>query len=86
MPPPVWWLEGSSYPIEILDEKVEVLVRSDELKGGAGTTLSLFPLSGEGIVYHMSSHFYLQRVRHALKSKASSSFAVDIVTIGESAN
>jgi len=29
---PVWWLECSSYPIEILDKKVKVLVRSDDLK------------------------------------------------------
>ena len=31
---PVWWLEGCSYPIQVLDkERVKVLVRSDELQG-----------------------------------------------------
>lgn len=60
---PVWWLEGSSYPIEILDKKrVKVLVRSDELKRRykADPVIVSFEW-GKGIVYHMISHFYLQR-------------------------
>ncbi|RAV98227.1 hypothetical protein DQQ10_24815 [Pseudochryseolinea flava] len=60
---PVWWLEGSSYPIEILDkEKVKVLIRSKELgeKYGAESVVVRFP-HGKGLVYHMISHFYLQR-------------------------
>jgi hypothetical protein len=60
---PVWWLEGSSYPIEILDnEKVNVLIRSKELgqKYGADPVVVRFA-HGKGLVYHMISHFYLQR-------------------------
>ena len=60
---PVWWLEGSSYPIEILDkEKVKVLMRSKELgeKYGEDAVIIRFE-HGEGTVYHMISHFYLQR-------------------------
>ena len=60
---PVWWLECSSYPIQILDkERVKVLVRSDDLKRkyGADPVIVSFE-HGEGIVYHMLSHFYLQR-------------------------
>lgn len=60
---PVWWLEGSSYPIEILDKKeVKVLMRSKELgeKYGEDAVIVRFE-HGEGVVYHMISHFYLQR-------------------------
>ncbi|MHA2253322.1 MAG: hypothetical protein ACXAD7_23370, partial [Candidatus Kariarchaeaceae archaeon] len=60
---PVWWLEGSSYPIEILDkEKVKILIRSKELgeKYGEDPVIVNFD-HGEGTVYHMISHFYLQR-------------------------
>ena len=60
---PVWWLEGSSYPINILDkQKVKVLIRSKELgeKYGAEPVVVRFP-HGSGVVYHMISHFYLQR-------------------------
>ena len=60
---PVWWLEGSSYPIEILDKKkVKVLVRSKELKDKYGADPVIISFEwGKGIVYHMISHFYLQR-------------------------
>jgi len=60
---PQWWLEGSSYPIQILDkEKVKVLVRSKEIekKYGEAPVFITFDY-GEGKVYHMISHFYLQR-------------------------
>ena len=60
---PVWWREGSSYPIKILDkEKVKVLIRSKELgeKYGEEAVVVRFAF-GEGLVYHMISHFYLQR-------------------------
>jgi hypothetical protein len=60
---PQWWLEGSSYPIRILDkEKVQVLVTSKELeeKWGEAPVFVTFPY-GEGRIYHMISHFYLQR-------------------------
>lgn len=60
---PVWWLEGSSYPIEILDKKkVKVLVRSEELKRRYKHDPVIISFEyGKGVVYHMISHFYLQR-------------------------
>jgi hypothetical protein len=60
---PQWWLEGSSYPIQILDkEKVHVLVTSKEIeqKYGEAPVFITFDY-GEGKIYHMISHFYLQR-------------------------
>lgn len=60
---PQWWLEGSSYPITILNkEKVRVLVSSREIeqKYGESPVFVTFDY-GEGKVYHMISHFYLQR-------------------------
>ena len=69
---PVWWLEGSSYPTRILDpERVRVLIRSRELeaKWGESAVAVVFP-HGRGEVFHMVSHYYLQRTetrgaRHA---------------------
>jgi hypothetical protein len=60
---PVWWLEGSSYPITILNkEKVKVLIRSKELKERYGEEAVVVRFDfGKGTVYHMISHFYLQR-------------------------
>ena len=60
---PQWWLESSSYPIEIIDEKrVSVMVSSKEIgnKYGASAVFVAFD-HGNGKVYHMISHFYLQR-------------------------
>ena len=74
---PMWWLECSSYPIQILDKKkVKVLVRSDELKRKYGADPVIISFEhGEGIVYHMLSHFYLQRSetrtqKHSMSSEA----------------
>jgi len=76
---PVWWLEGSSYPIEILSDKVEVMIRSKELgeKYGQEPVVIKFKY-GKGIVYHMISHFYLQRTetRDKVQSTASSNYAM----------
>jgi hypothetical protein len=60
---PQWWLEGSSYPIKILDnEKVHVLVSSKEIKEKYGESPVFISFDyGQGKVYHMISHFYLQR-------------------------
>jgi hypothetical protein len=77
---PVWWLEGSSYPIEVMDrERVKVLVRSKELgeKYGQDPVIINFD-HGNGTVYHMISHFYLQRTetrdaKHMEKASAYSS-------------
>lgn len=60
---PQWWLEGSSYPIRILQpERVEVLLASRELgeRYGESPVAVLFR-HGEGEVLHMISHYYLQR-------------------------
>jgi hypothetical protein len=69
---PQWWLEGSSYPIQIMDpDKVRVLIRSKELEERHGEAPVFVSFDyGEGQVYHMISHFYLQRsetrtARHA---------------------
>ena len=76
---PVWWLEGSSYPIEVLDKKkVKVLVRSDELKRRYKADPVIISFEwGKGIVYHMISHFYLQRseTRTQKQSTSASSYA-----------
>lgn len=72
---PQWWLEGSSYPITVLKpECVKVIIGSKELaeRYGEGAVFVTFPV-GEGRVYHMISHFYLQRSetrtqRHTLKA------------------
>lgn len=60
---PQWWLESSSYPITILDrERVKVLIRSREIEERYGEAPVLVSFEyGEGLVYHMISHFYLQR-------------------------
>lgn len=59
----MWWLESTSYPIQILDKKkVKLLVRSDELKRRYKHDGVIVSFEwGKGIVYHMISHFYLQR-------------------------
>ena len=72
---PQWWLEASSYPIRVLDpQRVKVLIRSKEIEQRHGDSPVLVTFSyGEGTVYHMISHFYLQRTetrtaRHAAPS------------------
>jgi hypothetical protein len=60
---PQWWLEGSSYPIRVLDpERVRVLIRSRDLgeKYGESAIAVVFEF-GKGEVFHMISHYYLQR-------------------------
>jgi len=60
---PLWWLEGSSYPIRVLDPaRVRVLISSGELgdRWGEGAVAVTFRF-GEGEVFHMISHYYLQR-------------------------
>ncbi len=60
---PRWWLEGSSYPIKILDpQRVEVLVSSQEMRSkyGSSPIAVTFPVE-DGRVFHVVSHFYLQR-------------------------
>ncbi|HJL05677.1 MAG TPA: hypothetical protein RMH85_06180 [Polyangiaceae bacterium LLY-WYZ-15_(1-7)] len=62
---PQWWLEGSSEPIEVLDEaKVCVEASSHEClaKYGAPAVAVSFPW-GCGRVFHVMSHFWLKRTR-----------------------
>ena len=76
---PQWWLEGSSYPIRVLrEDAVEVLIRSKELeqKYGESPVLVAFDF-GAGRVYHMISHFYLQRTETRTKRQQAS--AMDYV-------
>lgn len=74
---PQWWLEASSFPIKILDpQKVKVLITSREIREryGEAPVFVTFDV-GAGRVYHMISHFYLQRTetrtdRHRAKAEA----------------
>ena len=76
---PQWWLEGSSYPITVLDtERVQVLITSRELGEKYGEApVAVWFRWGEGDVFHMISHYYLQRTelrteRHAGAAAATS--------------
>jgi hypothetical protein len=87
---PLWWLEGSSYPIEILDrERVRVLLTSREVgeKYGEAPVAVAFDF-GRGDVLHMISHYYLQRAetrttRHASGWKA---YAAEVGQVGVGAS
>ena len=60
---PQWWLEGSSYPITVVDPaRVNVLISSREMdrRYGEASIAILIPW-GDGEVFHMVSHYYLQR-------------------------
>ena len=79
---PQWWLENSSYPIEIVDaQRVRVLIKSNELneKHNSGAVLITFDC-GQGNVIHMVSHFYLQRseTRGERHQMAAEQFAEDM--------
>jgi len=60
---PVWWLESGSYPIEILDkEGVEVLLASSEMESKYQSSPIAVKFNyGLGKVFHVTSHFYLQK-------------------------
>ena len=78
---PQWWLEGSSYPIRVLDaEQVRVLIRSRELgeRYGEEAIAVVFPY-GKGEVFHMISHYFLQRAefRNARHQRSAASYAED---------
>lgn len=78
---PQWWLEGSSYPIRILDpDRVEVLIRSAELGQRYGETpVAVLFTHGEGEVFHMISHYYLQRteLRNARHARPAEDYAAE---------
>lgn len=74
---PVWWLEGSSYPIRVLEpDRVEVLLTSRELRAKYGEApVAVTFRHGQGEVFHMISHYFLQRTelrskRHAMAASA----------------
>ena len=56
---PLWWLEGSSYPIVIEDpDRVQVLIRSAELRDQWGEDpVAIAFAHGEGEVFHMISPY-----------------------------
>ena len=74
---PQWWLENSSYPIRILDpERVSVLVTSKDIEDRYGEAPVFVSFEyGQGRVYHMISHFYLQRSETRTQRHAASSVA-----------
>ncbi|MBW3556550.1 MAG: hypothetical protein KY454_06385 [Actinobacteria bacterium] len=78
---PQWWLEGSSYPIRILDaEPVKVLITSRQLgeQWGEAPVAVVFS-HGQGEVFHMISHYYLQRteLRNARHRSAATAYAAE---------
>lgn len=88
---PQWWLEASSFPIRILaPERVEVLLSSSELKARYGEPpVAILFKHGQGEVFHMISHYYLQRTelrekRHQLTGLSYASEKG--VSLGASAN
>jgi hypothetical protein len=62
---PQWWLESSSYPIEVLDgERVRVEAASHELLVRYGAPAVAVRFDWErGHVYHVISHFWLKQSR-----------------------
>jgi hypothetical protein len=83
---PQWWLEGSSYPIGIRDpERVHVLISSPELAERYGEApVAVLIRHGRGEVFHMISHYYLQRTelrtkRHQANAVAYASEKFEVV-------
>ncbi|MFX0139233.1 MAG: hypothetical protein ACFFDN_36665 [Candidatus Hodarchaeota archaeon] len=73
---PIWWLESSSYPIQILDKsQVKLLIVSNEMQNKYGEAPIVITFNyGDGTVLHMTSHYYLQRAelrtqRHKMSAK-----------------
>jgi hypothetical protein len=65
-----WWLESQSYPIRILDPRVTTLVRSEEMGRRYGHDALVVTFDyGEGTVFHLTSHYYLQRSQGDRSSK-----------------
>lgn len=77
-----WWLENSSYPIQILNRRnVEVLLTSRQMAtryGHAPIVVTFEP--GEGRVLHTTSHYFLQQTQleGQRARSAGSSFARDL--------
>ncbi|MHA1377190.1 MAG: hypothetical protein ACTSRG_02300 [Candidatus Helarchaeota archaeon] len=79
---PQWWLESSSYPIEILDKQaVKVLVKSEKLKKRYGNEPVVVTFDyGKGKILHMLSHYYLQRseTRDERHKKSAKTYAAEM--------
>ena len=59
---PRWWIEASSFPCEVIDPAVRVLVRSAEVGARWGADAIVVEWDeGGGKVVHLVSHLYLQR-------------------------
>jgi hypothetical protein len=60
---PQWWLESASYPITVLDPtRVQVLITSHRMQRRYGEApIAVLITWGEGEIFHMVSHYYLQR-------------------------
>ena len=86
MSPMVEKLKRQGYPIRVLDaEQVRVLIRSRELgeRYGEEAIAVVFP-HGKGEVFHMISHYYLQRteLRKARHEQSAASYASEkLVTV-----
>ena len=81
---PQWWLEGSSYPIQILKKyqnEIKILVKSAELKKKYGEEPVVITFNyGKGTILHMISHYYLQRseLRDARHKKSGKAYAEEM--------
>jgi hypothetical protein len=60
--PACWWIENRSFPVEVLDRRVRVLLASREMERKYGSpVLGLSFRWRRGRVVHVVSHTYLQR-------------------------
>jgi hypothetical protein len=60
--PACWWLEDKSFPVEVLNPCVRVLLESHEMAARWGSGVVAFTFRwGRGRVMHVVSHTYLQR-------------------------
>lgn len=77
---PVWWLEVSSYPIRILNpNKVDILVKSKQLKKRYGDEAVIVRFKhGKGEVYHMISHFFLQKSKDGMEGGDVTTYMKDL--------
>lgn len=84
---PQWWLEASSYPIEIVTEHwVEVLIESKEMKKKyKESPIAVTFKYGDGRVLHIASHFYLQQnqMRTAADKKDGGSYIEEDTNLSE---
>ena len=84
---PMWWLETASYPIRIVNpEKVKILIQSQEMKERYGEAPIVVTFNyGQGTVFHMVSHYYLQRadLRSDRHKKSASAYAYEEMNLSQ---